>query len=272
MRGANTSTFFGQVWLILNPLLLAGVYYLLVTIIRGRHDPTFFAHLCLGLFAFTPGLDRDHHRGAIGGLLGQAADQHAVPAAADPAVGGAYGVLPVPAHDPGLLRLPHHLPDRRAGTRGCCCRCTSWARMVRVQHGRWPRSSPPCRSTSATPRASCRTSSGSGCTCPRCCGCRSTSPDRFPRSLLTIIEINPMYSMLGGYAELMQGDRLPAAVHVADRRGLGRRGRRDSASCSSCRGSVSSLSVSSERRQSAGGARSTICRSPTARPSSASRR
>jgi teichoic acid transport system permease protein len=53
MRGANTSTFFGQLWLILNPLLLAGVYYLLVTVIRGSHNPAFFAHLCLNLFAFN---------------------------------------------------------------------------------------------------------------------------------------------------------------------------------------------------------------------------
>jgi teichoic acid transport system permease protein len=53
MRGANTSTYFGQAWLILNPLLLAGVYYLLVTIIRGGHDPSAFTHLTLGLFAFT---------------------------------------------------------------------------------------------------------------------------------------------------------------------------------------------------------------------------
>ena len=48
MRGANISTFFGQAWLILNPLLLAAVYYLLVTIIRRENDPTFFAHLTLG--------------------------------------------------------------------------------------------------------------------------------------------------------------------------------------------------------------------------------
>ena len=53
MRGSNTSTFFGQLWLILNPLLLAGVYYLLVTVIRGQHDPAFFTHLCLNLFAFN---------------------------------------------------------------------------------------------------------------------------------------------------------------------------------------------------------------------------
>jgi teichoic acid transport system permease protein len=53
MRGANTSTFFGQAWLVLNPLLLAAVYYLLVTILRGRHDPMVFVHLTLGLFAFN---------------------------------------------------------------------------------------------------------------------------------------------------------------------------------------------------------------------------
>jgi teichoic acid transport system permease protein len=53
MRGSNTSTFFGQLWLILNPLLLAGVYYLLVTVIRGQNDPAFFTHLCLNLFAFN---------------------------------------------------------------------------------------------------------------------------------------------------------------------------------------------------------------------------
>ncbi len=53
MRSANTATFFGQAWLVLNPLLLAGVYYLLVTIIRNRHDPSFFTHLLLTLFAFT---------------------------------------------------------------------------------------------------------------------------------------------------------------------------------------------------------------------------
>jgi teichoic acid transport system permease protein len=52
MRSANTSTFFGQAWLILNPLLLAAVYYILVTIIRRENDPAFFAHLTLGIFAF----------------------------------------------------------------------------------------------------------------------------------------------------------------------------------------------------------------------------
>ena len=53
MRGANTNTVFGQAWLVLNPLLLAGVYFLLVTIIRQRADFAFFCHLALALFAFN---------------------------------------------------------------------------------------------------------------------------------------------------------------------------------------------------------------------------
>ncbi len=53
MRGANVATFFGQAWMILNPLLLALIYYMLVTIIRQRHDPVYFAHLTLNLFLFT---------------------------------------------------------------------------------------------------------------------------------------------------------------------------------------------------------------------------
>lgn len=53
MRSQHTQTFFGQAWLIINPLLLASVYYLLVDII-GRHKqgPEYFAHLLAGLFAF----------------------------------------------------------------------------------------------------------------------------------------------------------------------------------------------------------------------------
>jgi teichoic acid transport system permease protein len=43
----------GQLWLIVNPLLLALVYFMLVTIVRGGSRGTeFLAHLMLGLFAF----------------------------------------------------------------------------------------------------------------------------------------------------------------------------------------------------------------------------
>ena len=59
MRAANTDTVFGQLWLVINPLLLAGVYFLLVNVINGRSgtsDPeaskAFFALLTSGLFLY----------------------------------------------------------------------------------------------------------------------------------------------------------------------------------------------------------------------------
>ena len=53
MHAANTDTFFGQAWLVINPLLLAGVYFVLVDIISGKTQrPDFFAHLTSGLFLF----------------------------------------------------------------------------------------------------------------------------------------------------------------------------------------------------------------------------
>lgn len=46
---------FGQVWLILNPLLLSGVYFLLIVIIGGHSDKVRYVHLtgCLFLFYFV---------------------------------------------------------------------------------------------------------------------------------------------------------------------------------------------------------------------------
>jgi teichoic acid transport system permease protein len=53
LRAKHLNTAFGQLWLLLNPLLLAGIYFLLVDIIRRHHQgPDFFAHLMAGLFAF----------------------------------------------------------------------------------------------------------------------------------------------------------------------------------------------------------------------------
>jgi teichoic acid transport system permease protein len=53
LRAQNYDTMFGQLWLILNPLLLVGVYFLLVDIIRhGHHPPHFFARLMAAVFAF----------------------------------------------------------------------------------------------------------------------------------------------------------------------------------------------------------------------------
>ena len=53
IRTENTGTGLGQLWLALNPLLLTFVYYLLTTIISGRHrGPEFLAHIMSGLFLY----------------------------------------------------------------------------------------------------------------------------------------------------------------------------------------------------------------------------
>jgi ABC-type polysaccharide/polyol phosphate export permease len=56
LRAQHFNTAFGQFWLLLNPVLLAGVYFVLVDIIRhGHRAPNSFAHLmgCLFLFQFV---------------------------------------------------------------------------------------------------------------------------------------------------------------------------------------------------------------------------
>jgi teichoic acid transport system permease protein len=54
LRAQHFNTAFGQLWLLLNPLLLAFVYFLLVDILRsGSRSEDFFAHLMAGLFAFS---------------------------------------------------------------------------------------------------------------------------------------------------------------------------------------------------------------------------
>jgi ABC-type polysaccharide/polyol phosphate export permease len=53
LRAQHYNTTFGQLWLILNPLMMAAVYFTLVYIIRdGGRGPVFLAHLMLSLFAF----------------------------------------------------------------------------------------------------------------------------------------------------------------------------------------------------------------------------
>jgi teichoic acid transport system permease protein len=53
LRAQHFNTMFGQAWLVLNPLLLASVYFVLVDILRsGSRGPAFFAHLMAGLFAY----------------------------------------------------------------------------------------------------------------------------------------------------------------------------------------------------------------------------
>ncbi len=53
MRAKHFNTAFGQLWLLLNPLLLGLVYFLLIDLIRGHGRPvSFFAHLLGGLFLY----------------------------------------------------------------------------------------------------------------------------------------------------------------------------------------------------------------------------
>ena len=62
LRAQHFDTVFGQLWLVLNPILLAGVYFVLIDIVRhGKHHPGFFAHLVAGIFAyyFVTGAVRD---------------------------------------------------------------------------------------------------------------------------------------------------------------------------------------------------------------------
>jgi ABC-type polysaccharide/polyol phosphate export permease len=55
LHSKHFDTVFGQVWLIINPLLLSGVYFLLIVIIGGHSDKIRYAHLtaCLFLFYFV---------------------------------------------------------------------------------------------------------------------------------------------------------------------------------------------------------------------------
>jgi len=53
LRSQHYNTVFGQLWLILSPLLLACVYFVLVDILRARTGGVaFFAHLMAALFAY----------------------------------------------------------------------------------------------------------------------------------------------------------------------------------------------------------------------------
>jgi teichoic acid transport system permease protein len=54
LRSQEASTFFGRIWLVINPLFLGSVYFVLVSIIsNGAHSGAdYMAHLLAGLFAY----------------------------------------------------------------------------------------------------------------------------------------------------------------------------------------------------------------------------
>jgi teichoic acid transport system permease protein len=70
LRSAHFNTVFGQLWLVLNPIMLALVYLLLVDILRrGHHPHGYFAHLTAGIFIyyFVSGSIREATRSIVGG-------------------------------------------------------------------------------------------------------------------------------------------------------------------------------------------------------------
>jgi teichoic acid transport system permease protein len=52
LREQHFNSVFGQLWLVLNPLLLSGVYFILIVIIGGATDSTRYVHLTASLFLF----------------------------------------------------------------------------------------------------------------------------------------------------------------------------------------------------------------------------
>jgi teichoic acid transport system permease protein len=70
LRAQHFNTAFGQLWLVLNPLLLTGVYFILVDILRsGSRGEDFFAHLMAGIFAyyFVSGAVRNGTKSVVSG-------------------------------------------------------------------------------------------------------------------------------------------------------------------------------------------------------------
>lgn len=70
LRAQNFDTVIGHVWLVLNPILLALVYFVLIDIVRGgKRPPDFFAHLVADVFAyhFISGVIRDGNKSVVKG-------------------------------------------------------------------------------------------------------------------------------------------------------------------------------------------------------------
>jgi teichoic acid transport system permease protein len=70
LQAQHYGTVFGMTWLIINPVLLAAVYFVLVDILRsGERPPGFFAHLLGSIFVYTLVADsiRMSSRSVVGG-------------------------------------------------------------------------------------------------------------------------------------------------------------------------------------------------------------
>src|SRR5215217_2590977 len=150
--------------------------------------------------------DVGDHRSHIGRQLRQAADQHGIPKVVDAAGRGPDVIFPLPAHGAGLCGLspdppaggvgpPHDLVPVLSWHAGCLLDGTGG--VLRGIAGLLPRH----LQLSALLRADLDVS------LPVLGLPESIA--RLPREVLTIIKINPMYSMLGGYTELIQEGTIP---------------------------------------------------------------
>jgi teichoic acid transport system permease protein len=208
IRGANSKTLFGQAWLVLNPLLLAGVYYLLVTILRGHHDPKVFVHLTLALFAFqmvshsmTSGTKSVVSAGKL--LINTAFPRLLIPlSAVRTAVFHFLPTIPV-------YLVFHLIFLTRVWSPTMLLSLYFFGCMVVFASG--------LAAFFATVQVYFRDTSSFLPYFVRIWMYLSPvlwlpeNVAHFSKTLLTIIRLNPMYSMLGGYAETIQEAKVPDA-------------------------------------------------------------
>lgn len=207
MRSANTATFFGQAWLVLNPLLLAAVYYLLVTIIRGVHDPAFFTHLTLGLFAFN--------------LVSTAATSGAtsVTSSGKLLINTAFPrlLIPLSAVRTAFFRFLPTVPVYLVFHLIFLPRQWSWTMLLSVYFlGTMVVFGMGLAAFFAALQVYFRDTSSFLPFVMRVWMYLSPVlwlPEavfgKFSKALISLIQLNPMYSMLGGYAEVVQEGRVP---------------------------------------------------------------
>ena len=208
LRAQHFNTVFGQLWLVLNPLLLACVYFLLVYILRGSgsRGVEFFAHLLAGLFAyyFISDSIRLSVKSVTGGgrlILNTAFPRALLPLSS--VITGFLRFLPtlviyIPVHIIADLPVDQHLlwlipliflmVVMASGAGMLVSALQVYFRdtssflpfFVRI----WLYLSPIL-----------------------------WAPEhivgQFSGPILTLIQLNPMYSMIGGYTELLQNDAFP---------------------------------------------------------------
>jgi teichoic acid transport system permease protein len=206
MRSANTSTFFGQAWLLLNPLLLAAVYYLLVTIIRNRHDPSFFTHLLLTIFAFH--------------LVSSAitSGSKSVTTSGKLLINTAFPrlLIPLSAVRTAFFRFLPTIPLYLLFHLILLPRQWSWSMLLSVYFlGCMIVFSMGLAAFFATLQVYFRDTSSFLPYFVRIWMYLSPvlwlpeSVTQLPKAVQTVIQVNPMYSMLGGYAEAIQEGHVP---------------------------------------------------------------